>query len=290
MAEVTVRVLREDNRAALTAFLNDRPDTHLFLRAILAKGRMEDDGKRHDGTWVGTVRDDGTVTSIAALFWNGVCLLQTPAHIDEILDMLAAAAPRPLIEMCGPTDQIERGLLHGLVRDRSLRSRHDASVMTLALAQLRVPQPLEAKSVDARPPMGEELELLGEWHAAFNDEVFGDSRSPESDLKARQWIRAIHDERRDGVATVEDKPVSYCAITASLDDAINIGAVYTPPDLRGRRYAQCAVAGVLRDAAHDGSQRACLTALKENPASIETYAALGFAPAFDWTISRFFAE
>lgn len=290
MAEVTVRVLRDENRAALTAFLNDRPDTHLFLRANLAKGRMEDEGKRHDGTWVGTVRDDGTVTSIAALFWNGVCLLQTPAHVDEILDMLAAAAARPVIELCGPTDQIERALLHGLVRDRSLRSRHDASVMTLALAQLRAPQALEAKSVDTRPPMGEELALLGDWHAAFNDEVFGDPRSPESDLKAKQWIRAIHDERRDAVATVEDQPVSYCAITNSLEDEINIGAVYTPPELRGRGYAQCAVAGMLRDATRDGIQRAGLTALKENPASIRTYAALGFAPAFDWTITRFFPE
>ena len=290
MAEVTVRVLREDNREALAAFLNDRPDTHLFLRANLAKGRLEDDGKRHDGTWVGTVRDDGTVTSIAALFWNGACLLQTPAHIDEILDMLAAAAPRPLTEMCGPTGQIERALLHGLVRDRSLKSRHDASVMTLALTQLRVPPALETKSVDARPPMGEELALLGEWHAAFNDEVFGDPRSPESDLRARQWIRAMHDERRDTVATVEDKPVSYCAITNSLDDEINIGAVYTPPDLRGHGYAQCAVASALRDAARDGVQRAGLTALKDNPASIRTYTAIGFTPAFDWTIARFFPE
>ena len=290
MAEVDVRVLREQHREALTTFLDNRPDTHLFLRANLAKGRLEDEGKRHDGTWVGTVRDDGTVTSIAALFWNGVCLLQTPAHIDEILDMLAAAVPRELIEMCGPTDQVERAMHHGLVRDRPLRSRHDASVMRLPLSQLAVPVALEAKSVDARPPMGEELGLLGDWHAAFNDEVFGDPRSPESDLKARQWIRAIYDERRDGIATVEDQPVSYCAITGSLEDEINIGAVYTPPELRGRGYARCAVAGLLHEATRDGVARACLTAIKDNPASLRTYAALGFKEAHDWTIARFFSS
>ena len=288
MAEVDVRVLRDQHRQALTAFLEHRPDSHLFLRANLAKGRLEDEGKRFDGTWVGTVRDDGTVTSTAALFWNGVCLLQTPAHIDEILDMLAAASPREPIELCGPTDQVERAMHHGLVRDRPLRSRYDATVMRLSLSRLAVPAALEARSVDCRPPMGEELSLLGEWHAAFNDEVFADARSPESDLRARQWIRAIHDERRDIVATVEDKPVSYCAITGSLDDEINIGAVYTPPELRGRGYAQCAVAGIVRDAARDGVTRACLTAIKDNPASLRTYTALGFQPAHDWTITRFF--
>jgi GNAT superfamily N-acetyltransferase len=272
----------------LRSFLDGRPDTHLFLRANLARGRLEDEGRRYDGTWVGTVRDDGTVTSVAGLFWNGVCLLQAPAHVDDILDMLAAAAPRELIELCGPTGQVERALLHGLVRDRSLKGRHDSAVMRLALPQLRVPSSLAAKAVDARPPMGEELALLGEWHAAFNYELFGDSRSAEGDLRARQWIRAMHDERRDGVATVEDRPVSYCAITGSLDGEVNIGAVYTPPELRGHKYAQCAVAGLLRDAARDGATRACLTAGKDDPAARGTYAARGFQPAHDWTITRFF--
>jgi GNAT superfamily N-acetyltransferase len=288
MAEVTVRVLREEHRAALTRFLESQPDSHLFLRANLALGRLEDEGKRHDGTWVGTVRDDGTVTSVAALFWNGICLLQMPAHTDEILDMLAAAVPRELIEMCGPTAQVERALHHGMVRDRPLQRRHDATVMTLPLDQLVVPAALDAKAVDVRPPMGEELPLLGEWHAAFNDELFGEGRSPEGDLKARQWVRAMHDERRDGVATVEDKPVSYCAATASHDGEVNIGAVFTPPDLRGRKYAQCVVAGMLRDAVRDGATRACLTAAKEDPVAQHVYRGLGFAPAFDWTIARFF--
>lgn len=288
MAEVTVRVLRETHRAALSRFLDSRADSHFFLRANLARGRLEDEGKRHDGTWVGTVRDDGTITSVAALFWNGVCLLQMPAHAEEILDMLAGAAPRELIELCAPTSQVDGALLHGLVRDRPLQSRHDATVMTLSLDRLAVPQALAAKSVDCRPPMGEELALLGDWHAAFNDEVFGDARSPEGDLRARQWVRAMHDERRDGVATVDDKPVAYCAITGRLDDEINIGAVFTPADLRGRHYAQCAVAGLLQDAARDGVSRACLTAISENPAAQRAYAALGFEPAFAWTITRFF--
>jgi predicted GNAT family acetyltransferase len=130
--------------------------------------------------------------------------------------------------------------------------------------------------------------MLGEWHAAFNHEVFGDSRSPESDLRARQWVRAMHDERRDGVATVDDRPVAYCAITAGLDGEVNVGAVYTAPELRGRKYAQCAVAGLLRDAARDGMTRACLSAFKGDPAAQAAYAALGFQPAHDWTIARFF--
>ncbi|HJQ59675.1 MAG TPA: GNAT family N-acetyltransferase [Vineibacter sp.] len=288
MAEVTVRVLRDDHREALARFLGSRPDSHLFLRANLADGRLEDDGQRGGGTWVGTVRDDGTVTSVAALLWNGICLLQMPEHGHDILDMLAGAAAREMIELAGPTAQVEVALTHGLARERVLKSRHDGTVMDLTLADLVVPAALESRTVDFRPSTGQELGQLGDWHAAFNDEVFGDGRSPDSELKARQWIRAVYNERRGGVATVDDQPVAYAAITGRVEGDVNVGAVYTPPDARGRGYARCAVAGLLFEAARDGAMRACLTVQNDNAAARRSYAALGFHPAFDWTITRYF--
>lgn len=288
MADVAVRLLGEEHRVALRRFLESRGDSHLFLRANLADGRMNDAGKRGDGTWVGTVRDDGTVTSVAALFWNGICLLQTPAHSDDILDMLAGAAPRELTELAGPTRQVEGALAHGLTRHRSLQGRHDGAVMELPVAALAIPPALQAKAIDWRPPMGEELDQLGEWYAAFNLEVFGDCRTTEGDLKARQWIRTIHKERRGGVATVDDQPVAFAAITGRTGNEVNVGAVYVPPARRGRGYATCAVAGLLRDAARDGATRACLTVQHDNSTARRSYAALGFKTAFDWTIVRFF--
>ena len=37
-------------------------------------------------------------------------------------------------------------------------------------------------------------------------------------------------------------PVSLSAINASLPDIVQLGGIYTPPDLRGRGYAKAAVA------------------------------------------------
>ena len=44
----------------------------------------------------------------------------------------------------------------------------------------------------------------------------------------------------------------------------------------------------LQEAARDGVARAGLTALKDNPASLAAYRALGFRAVHDWTITRFF--
>ncbi|QQS11940.1 MAG: GNAT family N-acetyltransferase [Rhodospirillales bacterium] len=285
--ELTVRVLRETHAAALAAALAAKPETHLFLRANLAKGGIEDTGKRNTATWVGAVEDNSDIAAAAALCWNGACLLHAPEALDHILDTLAGAAPREALELAGPADQVVKAELHGWFRDRSLKHRVEAMVMTLALADLRMPAPMAAGTVDTRPPMGEELAELGAWHADLRDTLHGDARTPENDLAARQFIRLLHDERRDIVATVADKPVAYAAVTIEHEGWVNVGAVYTPPDLRGRGYARCAVAGLLRDAAKGGATHAMLTVTREDPLAARVYAALGFVPAYDWTVVRY---
>jgi GNAT superfamily N-acetyltransferase len=290
--EVRCRVLREGDEEMLDAFLASRPDTHVFLRANLRQGGIVDEGRTGQGTWVGAIEDDPdtdtqSVKAAAAIFWNQRVLLQLPEHATGVLDILAAAAPRDFVEVCGPTAQVERTLLHLWLRDRPILSRHDCSCMTVSAETFRAPDVLGAAGIDFRPPMGEELPLLGEWHAAFREELWGTPRSEENDLDARNWVRRAHDLRQGMVVTVSDKPVAYAAATAKFDDWVNIGAVYVPPDLRGRDYAKCVVAGIVRDAQRDGITNACLTAEKEMPASIGAYTAVGFQHAFDWTIVRY---
>ncbi len=293
--EVRVRVLREGDEDMLEAFLASRPDTHIFLRFNLRQGGLgEDVGRSYQGTWVGAVEDDPDtdtqrVLAAAAIFWNGRVLLQLPERANEVLDVLAGAAPRDFVEVCGPTAQIEQTLSHAWLRDRPILQRHDTTCMTLSAETFRAPDVLGAAGIDFRPPMGEELALLGDWHAAFREELWGIPRSEENDLDARNWVRRAHELRQGMVVTVGDKPVAYAAATAKLDDWVNIGAVYVPPEQRGRDYAKCVVAGIVRDAQRDGVTNACLIAEKEQPASIGAYTAVGFQPAFDWTVVRYHA-
>jgi RimJ/RimL family protein N-acetyltransferase len=290
--EVRCRVLREGDEGMLDAFLASRPDTHLFLRFNLRQGGLTDEGRTYQGTWVGAVEDDPEtdtqrVLAVAAIFWNGRVLLQLPERATDVLDVLAGAAPREFVEVAGPTAQIEQTIAHAWLRDRPILSRHDCALMTVNAETFRAPDVLGSAGIDFRPPMGEELALLGEWHAAFREELWAVPRSEENDLDARNWVRRAHELRQGMVVTVGDKPVAYAAATAKLDDWVNIGAVYVPPDQRGRDYAKCVVSGIVRDAQRDGITRACLTAEKEHPASMGAYTAVGFQPAFDWTIVRY---
>ena len=57
----------------------------------------------------------------------------------------------------------------------------------------------------------------------------------------RSYYAAISRAQRDGeqwVVEAAGVPVSYSAFNARLPDAVQVGGVFTPRDLRGRGYAR----------------------------------------------------
>jgi len=63
---------------------------------------------------------------------------------------------------------------------------------------------------------------------------------------------------------------------------VQLGGIYTPPALRGRGFARCAVAASLLAARERGASRAVL--FTGNPNAVRTYEALGFARVGDYSI------
>ena len=77
--------------------------------------------------------------------------------------------------------------------------------------------------------------------------------------------------------------VATTAFNAHIPGMAQVGGVYTPPALRGRGYARCAVAGSLLDARLDGSaERAIL--FTPNPAAARAYEAIGFRRSGDYAL------
>ena len=90
-------------------------------------------------------------------------------------------------------------------------------------------------------------------------------------------------ELMDGVARGEiwlleeaGRPVSTTGFNATLDEAVQVGGVWTPPRLRGRGYARAAVAASLLEARSAGVRRSVLFTGPENLPAQKAYEALGF--------------
>ncbi len=63
---------------------------------------------------------------------------------------------------------------------------------------------------------------------------------------------------------------------ARIAEVVQVGGVYTPPELRSRGYGRCAVAASLRDTRSAGARRAILFTDVDNHPAIRVYESLGF--------------
>jgi predicted GNAT family acetyltransferase len=126
--------------------------------------------------------------------------------------------------------------------------------------------------------------LLRDWRFHYDIEVLG---SPDSDETREHATSFLDRQIAEGDAWVAadasagPAPVSLSAFNATLPDIVQLGGIYTPPDLRGRGYAKAAVAHALLVARERGASRAVL--FTDNPSAARSYEAVGFRRAGDYS-------
>ncbi len=82
-----------------------------------------------------------------------------------------------------------------------------------------------------------------------------------------------------------DTPLAMTGFNARLPDIVQVGGVYTPPDLRGRGHARRAVALHLAAARDAGIRRATL--FSGSDMASRAYRSIGFRQIGDWTLLIF---
>ena len=283
-----LKTLSLGDEANLEKFLAPRATDSMFLRSNARAAGLVDRGNPFEGTYVAAI-ENGAVTAVAAHFWNGMLILQTPS--PETLEPVARAAVarsgRELKGLTGPWAQVEaaRRALGLAAREASLDSREE--LFSLDLADLRVPEALSSGRLECRPPRADELELAARWRVAFSVEALGRADGKEALAAARSDIARLRDLDSQWILLEEGRPVAYSAFNARLPDVVQIGGVWTPPELRGRGHARAVVAGSLLEARRKGAERAILFTGVDNVAASRTYEALGFRVVGDYGLVIF---
>ncbi|HVE87216.1 MAG TPA: GNAT family N-acetyltransferase [Myxococcales bacterium] len=270
----SIRVLRPGDEAALEAFLLPLTDSSMFLRANHRIGGLEDRGEFGQGTYVAAFEGEA-IAGVIASFWQGNLSLQAPRHLAELLRELPRLCPRPIAGLVGPWEQVEqaRALLGMEQAPAKMESRE--ALFTLELQQLRVPEALAGGDVRCRLAGSGDLPALAQLRYDFLVESIGDAPGPETMKYACEAVakNAEHDvlfllERGGEIVATSN-------FNARLPDTVQIGAVFTPPALRGRGYARAVVAGSLLHARAQGASRSVLFTEEEGPAR-RAYEAIGY--------------
>lgn len=156
----------------------------------------------------------------------------------------------------------------GLSRKAELDAIEPAFILDIANIQMPDTTGFTLHPLTAAP-----LDLLIEWRTDYQIATL-DAPADEAKDRATREINAYVEKDSHRVLFQNGVPVSMTGFNAELPEIVQIGGVYTPPDLRSRGFARIALAMHLSEVSVDGVTQAVLSAA--NTAAARAYVALGF--------------
>jgi GNAT superfamily N-acetyltransferase len=288
VAALEVKTLSAGDDAALEDFLMPHAASSMFLRANSRAAGLVDRGALLQGTYVAAL-EAGRIVGVAAHFWNGMLVLQAPEPraLEPVARAAVSRSRRELSGLVGPWPQVEaaRRALGFSGRGTVLDSRE--KLYELDLSKLEVPPDLASGRLECRFPRALELDLVVKWRVSYSMEALGVPAGRELEATSQSEIERLQAEGSQWILLDRGVPVSYSAFNARLPDVVQVGGVWTPPELRGRGYGRAVVAGSLQAARSEGAVRAVLFTGEENRSARAAYEALGFRVVGDYGLVIF---
>jgi GNAT superfamily N-acetyltransferase len=281
---MNLRILDPADEPLLEAFLAAHRDTSMFLRSNIRRAGIAFRPEPFHAVYVGDFRE-GRLTGVVAHTWNGMILMQALEDAGELARECVRVSGRSVTGLIGPLDQVKQARAALGLTSSPAAMESDEWLYALDLSELIIPDALSSGLVTCRPPLDGERDTLREWRFNYDVETLGSAASDESRRRSTEYLDVQIAERNAWVAVENNRPVSLSSFNATLPDIVQLGGIYTPPDLRGRGYAKVAVAGSLLVGRERGASRAVL--FTSNPSAARSYEALGFRRVGDYGLVLF---
>ena len=279
---MTIRLLAAADAPALEAFLRGHRDSSMILRSNVRWSGLDYHPAAFHGQYVAAFNGDAIV-SVVAHAWNGMLLVQAPEQAAEVARVLVALSGRKVTGLLGPRDHVTAVREALGLAEAATQAEHHEKLMGLDLDKIALPW-LTEPLVD-REFRREDRATLIDWRVAYDIETMASTDGPELRAAAAGWVDWLLADGTARVVTRNGELVSMAAFNARLPDMVQLGGVYTPPELRRRHYARAAVAAALLASRDGGVQRAVLFA--HDSSALTCYESLGFAHIGEFSLVTF---
>lgn len=252
---------------AMLAFLARHEATSMFpLTNLMGRGPATD-------SWV---IGEGEITGYLGLTNTGVLMPQAPG-----LDWQLARQPlagREVTGLTGAPDQAQALQAALGLGAAEMRMNQIEPGFSLDLTDLILP---ECEGLRLAPIFPDDLSFATPWRAGSLVETMGFPPEIAPQAARRQMI-AYQAAGRHRILWRGQTPLAMAGVNASIPEVVQVGGVYTPPELRGQGHARRAVALLLDEARRNGIKRALLFAASAKAA--RAYTAIGFTESHGFAL------
>jgi predicted GNAT family acetyltransferase len=283
MNEPTIRILKPGDEAALETFLLSCLESSMFLIGNMRTSGLVDNSQAYTGTYAAAF-EDKRIIGVVAHYWNQNLTFQAPVHLDSLWRAAVEASQRAISGLIGPNAQVSAAREMLGIDESKIQLDEVEKLYSLRLEDLLVPDDLSSGKVNGRRIEPRDLELITKWRVAYSIEAVRAKDSPELWEKCRASTSRYLMEGRTWVLEDLGEPVACSSFNAAIKEAVQVGGVWTPPELRRRGYGRSVVAASLLDARLEGAEKAILFTGESNIAAQKAYAALGFQHIGDYRL------
>ncbi len=275
---MTWHLAQEADVPKIDRFLSRHIQTSMFPLANLRDFGLRGSDSRAVNIWIS---GEGP-RAVFAITNEGMVLPQCPECSDsELEEAVRLIRGRALFGLAAEAAQARRIMRLAGWEDRPATLNSDEPGFSLELNQLVMPDITGAELI----PLGEFDRTIAEgWRRNYLTEAmdFAPERAQEQSQKE---IAAYADRGSHRALLIDGQPAGMTGFNARLPEVVQVGGVYTPPEMRGRGYARIALALHLQEARNKGASRAVLFAASE--AAARAYLAIGFKPAGHYSLILF---
>jgi predicted GNAT family acetyltransferase len=228
--------------------------------------------------------DGDKIVGVVAHYWNDVLVAQAPVQVAALCRAAIEASGRRIGGLLGPAAQVQEARDALDLDAQTIKLDQTEYLYSLALADLLVPEGLRSGRLVGRRILTGDVQQVTEWLVAFGLESLGDEDSPRLWERVRADVERKQEQGRTWILEDRGRPVSTSGFNTTTVEAVQIGGVYTPPELRGRGYGRAVVASSLLDARAEGVESSILFTGVENVAAQKCYEALGYQHIGDYRL------
>ncbi|MBN1219370.1 MAG: GNAT family N-acetyltransferase [Anaerolineae bacterium] len=284
MNPVTIRILQPGDEADLETFLLPRLESSMFLIGNMRAVGLNDNGQRYAGTYA-AVFADGQIVGIVAHYWNQNLVVQAPLnYLDGLCRAAVEASKRSLKGIVGPVEQVRFIQESFQIDQTNIQMGETEKLYSLNLPDLITPEALVLGRVCGRRIEPRDVDLITAWRIAYSLKTLEEQDSPDLRASCRTAIERSLAEQTTWVLEDQGRPVACSSFNTAIKEVVQVGGVWTPPELRRRGYGRCAVAVSLLDARAEGVKKAILFTPHSNTPAQKAYEALGFQSIGDYCI------
>ncbi len=271
---MNLELLKNQHTKALEKYLAPHKAECMFICSNLKAAGIEYKGGDFEGEYFGYFDTNEQLQGVIVHYWNGNIMMHAESNdiLERLILHLKNNIRRPVAGVLGPDIQAERVIQNLGLLEYSFSINSNEGLYKIDLEAYSKPRMPEAMRVVPAQDVSKSILIL--WMKNYDIEALGVPDNNDLNAKIEGDVNRRLKQNNSWVLLLDGIPVALSAFNARLEDMVQVGPVWTPPEYRNKGFARLLLAYTLYEESLNGIKQAIL--FTNNPAAIKAYLAVGF--------------